>query len=314
MTGVCRRAVVLVVTGLALLPVSGWCGSLFEERRFGVTVTRDVVYGWAAVQAPTPGVKELHLDLYEPVGDGAPELRPALLAVHGGGFRGGDKAQSNFVALCEDLASRGYVCASINYRLEKDDPPTEGADLQQRAIAAAIEDAGTALVWLHDHGDEYRIDRGRIAAGGGSAGAITILFLVYRFGDPDYPVGAVLDLWGGLYDSVDAIDRGEPPIIIIHGTEDHTVSFSLAEAIVARAAEVGVPCELYAIEGAGHGVSLGTEVEGVVLYDAIAAFFFRHLELADLSASGHPRARVRRGPGVRHAPGADKLTPTGGES
>jgi acetyl esterase/lipase len=304
---------VLVVTGSALLSVPGWCGSLFEERRFDVAVTRDVVYGWAAVQAPTPGVKELLLDLYEPVGDGAPELRPALLAVHGGGFRGGDKAQANFVALCEDLASRGYLCASINYRLEKDDPPTQGADLHQRAIAAAIEDAGTALVWLHDHAEEYRIDHGRIAAGGGSAGAITTLFLVYRFGDPDYPVGAVLDLWGGLYDSVDAIDPGEPPIIIVHGTEDRTVPFSLAEAIVVRAAEVGVAYELYAVEGAGHGVSLGTEVDGVVLYDAIAALFFRHLELADLSASDHSRARVRRGPGVRHTPDTDKSIPTGGE-
>jgi hypothetical protein len=44
-----------------------------------------------------------NLDIYEPVGDGVPELRPALQAVHGGGFRRGDKAQPDFAALCNDF-------------------------------------------------------------------------------------------------------------------------------------------------------------------------------------------------------------------
>jgi acetyl esterase/lipase len=260
-----------------------WCGELFMDHRFEVEVTADVVYGTAAVGAPEPGSKELVLDIYEPTGEGVPKLRPALLAVHGGGFRGGDKAQANFAALCRDLAARGYVCASINYRLEGDDPPTEGEDLKQRAIAAAIEDAGTALMWLHDNADRYRIDGGRVAVGGGSAGAITTLFLVYQFGDEKYPVRAVLDLWGGLYDNVSSIDRGDPPLIIIHGTEDELVPIQLAKDIERRAGEVGVDCVLLTMEGAGHGLPLDSEHGGVTMYDHIAAFFYRHLDLRGMT-------------------------------
>ena len=260
-----------------------WGGDLYLEHRFEVEVTSDVVYGSAAVGAPEAGSKELMLDIYEPAGEGVPELRPALLAVHGGGFRSGDKAQPNFAALCSDFAARGYVCASINYRLQGDDPPTEGEDLKQRAVAAAIEDAGAALRWLHDNAERYRIDRGRVAVGGGSAGAVTILFLVYQFGDDEYPVGVVLDLWGGLYDSVNAIDRDDPPVIIIHGTEDELVPLQQAKNIKRRAGEVGVVCELLAIDGAGHGMALDQELDGVTLYDRIATFFYRHLDLGSLT-------------------------------
>jgi acetyl esterase/lipase len=263
--------------------VSSWAGELFLEKHFEVELTADVVYGSAAVRAPEPGSMDLVLDIYEPVGDGAPELRPALLAVHGGGFKGGDKAQSNFAALCRDFAARGYVCASINYRLQRDDPPTEGEDLQARTIAAAIEDAGTALMWLHDNAGRYRIDRGRVAVGGGSAGAITILFMVYQFGDEKYPVAAVLDLWGGLYDSVNAIRPGDPPVVIVHGTEDELVPIKLAHDIVRRTAEVGVACEPLLLEGVGHGAALSTELDGISLYDRIATFFYEHLDLEGLA-------------------------------
>jgi acetyl esterase/lipase len=288
---------------LGVLAASSWPVSAetpFMDPRFSVTVTPDVVYGTAPIGAPEPGQMELLLDLYEPEGPNAPDLRPAVLVIHGGGFRSGDKASGRFVALCRDLTARGYVCASINYRLEGDDPPTQGDDPRQRAISAAIEDAGTALRWLHDHAAVYGIDGGRVAVGGGSAGAITSLFVVYRVGDPLSPVGAVLDLWGGLYDSVDAIEAGDPPLIIIHGTEDQTVPFSLAEDLVRRADEVGVPYELWAIEGAGHGVDLRLVVDGVTLYDRIADFFYRHLDLAGLPGPGPPRSRIRRADGWVH--------------
>jgi acetyl esterase/lipase len=254
----------------------------FLEPSFDVEVTADVVYGSAAVRAPEPGAKDLLLDLYQPAGDGAPELRPALLAVHGGGFRTGDKAQPNFEALCREFAARGYVCASINYRLEGDDPPTEGKDAHERAIAAAFEDAGAALIWLHDNAGRFRIDRDRIAMGGGSAGAITTLFVVYRFGDDRYPVRAVVDLWGGLYDSVETIDPGDPPLIIVHGTEDDLVPFQLAKEIQARAEKTGVECVLLAMSGFGHGVELSEERNGASLYEHIAAFLFEHLDLGAL--------------------------------
>jgi acetyl esterase/lipase len=52
-------------------------------------VTRDIVYSTAAVQAPEPGSKDLLLDVYEPVGEGVPRKLPAVVFIHGGGFRKG---------------------------------------------------------------------------------------------------------------------------------------------------------------------------------------------------------------------------------
>jgi dipeptidyl aminopeptidase/acylaminoacyl peptidase len=77
---------------------------------------------------------------------------------------------------------------------------------------------------------------------------------------------------------------GDTPLIIIHGTEDTRVPFQLAEDIKRRAGEVGVDCELLAIEGAGHGLALTREFEGIPLYDRIAKFFYRHLELGGMTA------------------------------
>jgi acetyl esterase/lipase len=39
----------------------------------------------------------------------------AVLCIHGGGFRAGDK--QNYLALCIKLAQHGYVAATVNYRL-----------------------------------------------------------------------------------------------------------------------------------------------------------------------------------------------------
>ena len=56
------------------------------------------------------------MDVYEPAGDHA-RNRPAMVWIHGGGFRGGTRHQGNVVGLARAFAQRGYVAASIDYRL-----------------------------------------------------------------------------------------------------------------------------------------------------------------------------------------------------
>ena len=57
--------------------------------------------------------------------------------------------------------------------------------------------------------------------------------------------------WGGLAD-ITAMENGEAPLIIFHGTLDPVVPFALAEQLEARARAVSVPFEFHPLVGAGH--------------------------------------------------------------
>ena len=102
------------------------------------------------------GAHDLKLDLYLPVArTTAP--RPAIVFVHGGGWRAGVRA--NFAPMAIRMAERGYVAATISYRLSP-----------EALYPAAILDAKAAVRWVRAHAGEYGIDPGRIAIAGGSAG------------------------------------------------------------------------------------------------------------------------------------------------
>ncbi len=284
------RCFVAVTSSLALLFACAGSllaeepGSAFRQARFQVKKTPDVVYGQGTVQTPQPGNKDLLLDVYEPQGENLPQLRPAMVVIHGGGFRSGSRGAANMAGLCQELAARGFVCVSIDYRMQGDDPDTEGRSAMERAMRAAVIDAGVAVQWLASHADEYHIDKQRIAIGGGSAGAITSLLLTYakesRTKRPH--IAAVIDLWGSLYRSSGDIEAGDPPVLIIHGVKDNVVPYSGAEAIVKQAKAVGVASELYAIADGGHGVPLSKVVDGVTLTQRIVNFLDTQLKLEEL--------------------------------
>ena len=218
-----------------------------------VDITKDVVYGENYDFAGR--LVELKMDIYEPHGD-KESKRALIIFIHGGGFTGGDKADKQWVFLCTTFAKRGYVTASINYRLQKP------GNVTKHAITQAMHDAKAAIRYFRAHASEWKIDEEKIALVGGSAGAITALHATYLT-EPEYEgnsgnegyssnVSACVDLWGGLYDNVSRIDAGEPPVCIIHGTEDKGVPFSEALNITNRCKEVGVYCELHPLEGEGH--------------------------------------------------------------
>ena len=96
------------------------------------------------------------LDLYLPAAGEAPF--PVILAIHGGGFVSGDKADGQITPVLEAL-SRGYAVAGVNYRLSG-----------EATFPAAINDVKAAIRWLRANAGDHQLDPSRFAAWGQSAG------------------------------------------------------------------------------------------------------------------------------------------------
>lgn len=231
---------------------------LFPEGRYredvfsAVNVSSGLAYG-SAVDS-TGRVYTLLLDLYEPADDTV-SRRAAIVWIHGGAFISGSRTTAPMVELATRFAKKGYLTVSIDYRLAT----PEQFELDPWPVMRdAMFDAKAAVRWLRANSDRYRIDSERIAVGGSSAGAYTALHSAYVEAEGDSgnaglssQVGAVVDLWGGM-DDVNAMERGEAPLIIIHGTLDPVVPFALALQLAARAQALDVPHELHPLPGSGH--------------------------------------------------------------
>jgi acetyl esterase/lipase len=109
---------------------------------------RDLAYG-----TDSPAQK---LDLYLPPRGKAPY--PVVIAIHGGGFISGNKTDGQIAPVLEALG-RGYAVVGLDYRLSP-----------EAHFPAAIGDVKAAVRWLRARAGEYRLDGGRIAVWGDSAG------------------------------------------------------------------------------------------------------------------------------------------------
>ncbi len=118
-------------------------------------------------------------DFYEPESDSGRANRPAILAIHGGAWRGGDKSWGDQFA--EELCPFGYVVFSINYRL---------SSRPDGIWPAQIEDVQKALKYIRANAHHFRIDPTRIASFGVSAGGHLATMVALR-DDPASPDGRV---------------------------------------------------------------------------------------------------------------------------
>ncbi|MFQ6132220.1 MAG: alpha/beta hydrolase fold domain-containing protein [Armatimonadota bacterium] len=242
--------------------------------------------------------------------ESAPGGRPAIIFVHGGGWRGGDKS-TYAQRPAREYAGDGYVTVNVNYRLSGSAP-----------FPAAIEDVKAAIRWLRANAERYGVDPSRIGMMGGSAGAHLVAlagvtspddglegdgphpevssrvqcvvarsgiydlrpeFLTQKGnGDP-----AVVGFLGGPADEkaelarqaspVVYLDAEDPPLLLIHGTEDWRIPILAAEHMVAALERAGTPYQYIRVEGGGHG-GAPTPKRAAEIEAAIAAFFAKHLK------------------------------------
>ena len=117
----------------------------------------------------------LDMDIYYPKEPATESRRPLLVLIHGGAFYNGEKQDIGYPKMGHYFAERGYVVASINYRLGFK-PLAPDVD---RAGYRALQDAHAAVCYLIANADEFGIDTTNIFAAGTSAGAITALNLAF---------------------------------------------------------------------------------------------------------------------------------------
>jgi len=263
----------------------------------GVTFEPNVEYS-------NPDNQHLQLDIARPAkGDGP---FPAILCIHGGGFRAGDRG--SYDGLCIRLAQHGYVAATVTYRLAP-----------KYQFPAAIYDCKAAVRWLRANAEKYHIDPKRIGVTGGSAGGHLAQFLgvtngvkefegdggnpmqsssvacvVNYYGPSDFTksyghskdAAEVLPLWlGGDLEKahrrhIEAsplywVTPNAAPTLDIQGTKDNYVAYEQATWMVDKLKAADVEAELMTMEGAGHGFQ-GKDAEKADA--AMIAFFDKHLK------------------------------------
>ena len=246
------------------------------------------------VYSTQPGFRPLRLDLYRPKAR-ATTGRPLVVYIHGGGWQGGHTRHSgafaNWPGVLASLAHKGYVVASIEYRLSG-----------EAAFPAAIHDVKNALGWLRANEQLYGIDPTRAVIWGGSAGGqlaalaglscgVTALAPQASTPSEDCVQGVVA--WYGIFDFAlvlnagtnaaqrassnstagrylgcassvcgadvvalasprSHIDRKDPPVLLIHGERDATVSVEQSRQFHAALQAQGVRSTLQVIPDVDH--------------------------------------------------------------
>jgi len=105
------------------------------------------------------------LDFYKAKSD---KPTPVAVFIHGGGFRGGSKRNLNAGTL-KELLDAGISVAAVEYRFVSDKP-----------LPAAHHDSLRALQFIRSKASQWNIDKKRIGAFGGSAGAQICMWLAFH--------------------------------------------------------------------------------------------------------------------------------------
>lgn len=254
------------------------------------------------------GDRTLEMDLYRPKQVWG--TLPAVVCIHGGGWAKGNRTSHRKIA--QALAARGYVTATISYRLSGEAP-----------FPAAIHDCKAAVRFLRAKAAEYGVDPDQIGAIGLSAGGHLTALLATSAGVTELegqggneqfssaiqaavPMGAQTDLesqrtreiskledrgaiwrqfFGGAQEDRPAtyrlasplhhLQENDPPCWMITGALDDPST--RADAFRRRLEELGVESGLTVIKDAPHPF-LGKQVWFDEMLDVADRFFARHLK------------------------------------
>lgn len=195
----------------------------------------------------------LLMDIYEPSGDVA-ATRPLIILAHGGSFVAGSRTDDVSVdSLCVRFARRGYVTASIDYRLGDAISMVTDSAYATETVIKAIGDGKAAIRYFVKDAatsNTYRIDTNNIYAGGNSAGAVLYMHVGYlsdisecpphivtamaanggfegNSGNPGYSskTKAIVNLAGAL-NTTSVIDPSDNASVNAHGTTDDVVPYN----------------------------------------------------------------------------------------
>lgn len=255
------------------------------------------------------GDRELKLDLARPEGDGP---FPAIVFIHGGGWRGGNRGA--YRSAIREAAARGYVAATVTYRLT--DPDDSGKP--SNPFPAAVHDVKCAVRWLRANADTYHVDPERIGATGGSAGGHLSLMLGVtdksaglegddHHTDQSSRVQAVVNVFGPTdlehlaatspgaapivavfmngkpsevpetyrtASPITYVTKDDPPMLTLHGTADKLVPPDQATRFDEKVKKIGGSHTLKLLDGQGHGFS-GAAASTAT--EAMFEFFNQHL-------------------------------------
>ncbi|MCK5822113.1 MAG: alpha/beta hydrolase [Bacteroidales bacterium] len=227
---------------------------------------------------------------------------PVLIFIHGGSWTKGKR--SDYLPYLVDFADKGYVTATITYRLSQIAP-----------FPAAVEDAKCAVRWIRTHAQDYMINPEKIAVVGGSAGAHLAMMLAYS-DENEYggncletvssKVQAIVNLYGptdltteyarGIEDverfmgatylddpqvflsaSPKAhISPGDTPTLSFHGTLDSLVPVSQADSLHVWLEKAGVYSEYHRLKGWPHTMDISKKVNEYCQF-YMNAFFEKYL-------------------------------------
>jgi acetyl esterase/lipase len=176
----------ILLAGLLIAPTT------VTAQEFRVETRKAVQYG-------THDGTALIGDLYLPE---ATENRPAIVAVHGGGFQLGSRDIYRYMG--PYLAARGYALFSIDYRLTRDD---------KNHYPNAVNDVRAAVQWMRSRAADLKIDASRIALMGDSAGAY-LAALVALAGDANDYANAYRD------DAYASVSTKVKAVVGVYGSYD----------------------------------------------------------------------------------------------
>jgi len=203
-------------------------------------------------------VHNLQVDIYQPEGD-LMEKRPLLILAHGGSFIAGVRTNPSMISLAEKFSKKGYVVASISYRLMS---LTElvSADGALNGVARALADGRASVRYFRKtitEGNPYRIDTNQIYFGGNSAGAVIAIHVGFMdledisdsdllnainnnggilgdSGNEEYSseIRGVISLAGGIA-NLDFIEPSDFHKLLIscHGDQDPTVPYMCGQPL-----------------------------------------------------------------------------------
>jgi alpha/beta superfamily hydrolase len=218
-----------------------WTRSPYSDDPYITTLSKGLVKAFN-----DPELLDLKLDIYYPKTD-IFKNRPLVMLIHGGAFYIGSKESAAEQTLATSLAKRGYVVASIDYRLGF---KLLASDIELSGYRA-VQDAHAALRFLAHNAKGLGIDPDQVYVGGTSAGGVASLNVAFMDNEerPErirqaskegkvtkieesgnkytekFTIKAVANLWGAVAD-LNIISKDKKiSVLSIHGTADEIVPY-----------------------------------------------------------------------------------------